>query len=324
MKRLLSLLAIFAVLPASACQAFQTVAITGGQSTATLFEDDLATVGLVISGFSDDVSETSDGTGSFALNDRDDPARPTTFEYTPSGDMGLFPVSGRGEHTGSVLFAPNPLGINSIGNFSIGYDASRESDLNSGFFIESTTGLQGILFDILSGSDSIISTESQISVEGRLGISPELNAILPVSFDVTGVAVGTWSFNGTATGLAGDLNNDDLVDCGDIDQYIGNLDVTTAENRSDLDLNADENIDSSDVEFLIMNLVVTDNGQTGTFLGDLNCDGQVNVLGDALTLVVSLGESVTSYRDGDIDLDGSVTVLGDALSLVLNLGRSNN
>ena len=59
------------------------------------------------------------------------------------------------------------------------------------------------------------------------------------------------------------------------------------------------------------------------FLGDLNLDGTVDVLGDAFILIGSLGSSVLSYAQGDIDLNGTVDVLGDAFILIGNLGRTN-
>ena len=122
--------------------------------------------------------------------------------------------------------------------------------------------------------------------------------------------------------LLGDFNDDLVVDCADIDEYIGNLDSDAAA-RPELDLVADGTINLADVEVLVTTLVVTSNSQTGTFLGDLNCDGSVSVLGDAFTLVGNLGASVSSYSEGDINLDGTVTVLGDAFTLVGNLGMSN-
>ena len=82
-------------------------------------------------------------------------------------------------------------------------------------------------------------------------------------------------------------------------------------------------INFADVEVLVENFVMTSNGQVGTFLGDFNCDGEVDVLGDAFILVNSLGSSVMSYSDGDVNLDGTVDVLSDALVLVGNLGSTN-
>jgi len=57
--------------------------------------------------------------------------------------------------------------------------------------------------------------------------------------------------------------------------------------------------------------------------GDANLDGQVDVLGDALALVGSLGTTGgATFAQGDFNGDGNVTVLGDAIILVGNLGTS--
>ena len=122
---------------------------------------------------------------------------------------------------------------------------------------------------------------------------------------------------------AGDLNGDGVVDCDDIDEFVGNLGSAPTGALAGFDLDTDGDIDDDDVLFLVTNLVVTSNGVTGTFLGDLNCDGLVDVLGDAFVLVGSLNNSVNSYALGDIDLNGSVDVLGDAFVLIGNLGMSN-
>ena len=90
-----------------------------------------------------------------------------------------------------------------------------------------------------------------------------------------------------------------------------------------MDIDSDGTLTQADVDTHVTTLIETTNGVTGTFLGDLNCDGQVSVLGDAFALVGSLGQSVSSYSDGDLNFDGEVTVLGDAFILVGNLGSSN-
>ena len=90
-----------------------------------------------------------------------------------------------------------------------------------------------------------------------------------------------------------------------------------------MDFDLDDTISEADADEVIRTLVVTSNGATGTFPGDLNCDGTVNVLGDAFALVGSLGSMVMSYAEGDINFDGNVNVLGDAFILVGNLGMSN-
>ena len=84
-----------------------------------------------------------------------------------------------------------------------------------------------------------------------------------------------------------------------------------------------QTLTGSDADMVIAQSVTTSNGVTGTFLGDVNCDGSVNVLGDAFALVGSLGGSATMYSQGDLDFNGSVDVLGDAFILVGNLGMSN-
>jgi len=130
--------------------------------------------------------------------------------------------------------------------------------------------------------------------------------------------------NGPANDLAGDVNGDGVVDCDDANDYVGNLGEEAIGSLSVLDLNTDDMITLADAEMLINQLVVAGNGATGTIIGDINCDGTVNVLGDALVLVTSLGASGTVYTDGDLNFSGNVDVLGDALILVINLGKTNN
>ena len=143
-----------------------------------------------------------------------------------------------------------------------------------------------------------------------------------VGFWVDNIVVATdLTVEGTPP-LLGDFNGDLVVDCADIDEYIGNLDSDAAA-RPELDLVADGTIDSADFEFLVEELVETTNGQVGTFLGDFDCNGTVDVLGDAFILVGSLGQPTASYSAGDITLNGTVDVLGDAFVLVGNLGSTN-
>lgn len=125
------------------------------------------------------------------------------------------------------------------------------------------------------------------------------------------------------TALPGDFEPDGDVDVDDIDFYFGNIGSAADGELAQLDFDGDGQVTFADAQFHIENLVQTSNGETGTFLGDLNLDGEVNVLGDAFVLVANLGNPATSYGQGDINLDGEVNVLGDAFSLVGNLGNSN-
>ena len=126
-----------------------------------------------------------------------------------------------------------------------------------------------------------------------------------------------------SAGLVGDFDGDNDVDIDDIDFYVGNIGSQAAGELALLDFNGDGQITIADVQTHIETHVQTSNGQTGTFFGDFNLDGSVNVLSDAFTLVGNLGNSVSSYADGDANLDGTVDVLGDAFILIGNLGSNN-
>jgi hypothetical protein len=123
----------------------------------------------------------------------------------------------------------------------------------------------------------------------------------------------------------GDFDFDDDVDLTDLDEYNGNIGASIASNPelAALDLNNDGTVDSDDLAQHYSDLVQTSNGGVGTFAGDTNLDGQVDVLTDAATLVENLGNLSSSWSQGDFDANGIVTVLADASALVNNLGQSN-
>ena len=141
-------------------------------------------------------------------------------------------------------------------------------------------------------------------------------------FEGSGIFYDNLSFVDAASAPVGDFDVDGDVDCDDLDSYIGNL-GSPASGLEQLDLNGDNMITIADANLHITTLIETTNDQVGTFPGDLNCDGTVNVLGDAFALVANLGSNVSSYSEGDINFDGTVNVLGDAFVLVANLGMSN-
>ena len=125
-------------------------------------------------------------------------------------------------------------------------------------------------------------------------------------------------------GIVGDFDIDGDVDIDDIDFYAGKIGSTASGELTLLDLDGDGQITQNDRRIHIETYAFTSNGQTGTFIGDLNLDGNVDVINDAFTLISNLGSSVDSYSDGDTDLDGTVSVIEDAFSLISNLGNSNN
>ena len=166
----------------------------------------------------------------------------------------------------------------------------------------------GQTFDIIT-ADSVTGTFSNI-------IAPE-DMDIQVVYSSSGVSLQV------SAGLVGDFDGDNDVDIDDIDFYLGNIGSQADGELALLDFNGDGQITIADVQTHIETHVQTSNGQTGTFFGDFNLDGTVNVLGDAFTLVGSLGNSVSSYASGDANLDGTVDVLGDAFIVVGNLGRTN-
>ncbi|MDA8563219.1 hypothetical protein N9L06_02080 [Mariniblastus sp.] len=146
---------------------------------------------------------------------------------------------------------------------------------------------------------------------------------------------------------AGDFDADCVVDLLDLDDYNNFIndddDAATPEVSvisglpaagilAALDLTGDGTVDETDFVLHYETMVETSNGQVGTFAGDANLDGTVDVLGDAFILVSNLGlqgqddegdDLVTSWDQGDFNADRVVNVLGDAFLLVANLGNTN-
>ena len=127
------------------------------------------------------------------------------------------------------------------------------------------------------------------------------------------------------TSILGDFDQDDDVDVDDIDFYIGNLDTEATGELAQLDLVEDGTITIADLNFHITTLAETSNGVQGAPIGDLDLNGQVDVLGDAFALIANLGSNgEISYGLGNINGDLMVDVLGDAFLLIANLGESND
>jgi len=123
--------------------------------------------------------------------------------------------------------------------------------------------------------------------------------------------------------LPGDNDADFDADLADLDQYIGNIGADGTGALLLLDLDEDGIVGANDFMQHYTDLVETSNGGRGTFAGDANLSGNVDVLGDALILVTNLGSASSSWSEGDFNGDGTINVLGDALLLVGNLGRNN-
>jgi hypothetical protein len=164
-----------------------SVFVIGGQTSVALDFETLSSVGLEFSGISPDVivPGSLDGSVAFGINARDaaSPLRPTTFTYDPADFLGSF--AGSIEHAGSVFFNDGAL---EVGNFSIGFDASRATGDAIGFFVESTVGLSAILFDIAAPSQ-LSATSTDLTIGAALLVSPELAGVLG-NEQLTGATVG--------------------------------------------------------------------------------------------------------------------------------------
>jgi hypothetical protein len=117
----------------------------------------------------------------------------TDFKYR-SGS--LVPVSGVIRHSGTVSFA-NGL---TVGDFDIGFDASRAKGAASGFFVRNTVGaLAGaVLFDVAAPS-SVGATVNTLNIgRANLLVSPELAGVLG-NTALTGAVVGAARIDGLST-----------------------------------------------------------------------------------------------------------------------------
>lgn len=172
--------------------------VTGGQTSVLFDIDALSDFGLDVSGVSQAVMTPGDlGPDSVAFEITEQ----STFFYEPF-DFTSF--GGTIEHRGLVYFDQQFA----YGDFSIGFDPARVSDVNSGFFLESTTEgfllLSGILFDIEVPS-AVDAQLTSLTIEANLLISPELadfwNRPNMVGMDV-GDALITATTDSTGSSLA--------------------------------------------------------------------------------------------------------------------------
>ena len=132
---------------------------------------------------------------------------------------------------------------------------------------------------------------------------------------------------------AGDFDFDGDVDLEDLDRYNGPIvdgdgvaGTEAALGRFErMDLDGSGFVDLPDLVMHYTDFVETSNGQVGTFAGDADLNGTVDVLGDAFILVGNLGADggVNSWSQGDFNADEIADVLGDAFLLIGQLGNSN-
>ncbi len=112
-----------------------------------------------------------------------------------------FPVLGQINHSGTVGFNNDAI---VVGNFAIGFDATRINANNSGYYVADTVGGLGVLFDI--GSPQLAVGNGNLTIASSdLLVSPEFAAVLLSSnlsnADLTGADVGDASIDATVARL---------------------------------------------------------------------------------------------------------------------------
>ncbi len=173
--------------------------VVGGQTSVLLDTAALsAAASLNLSSVSSDViapGELGASSVAFGINSRSASSLPTTFSYA----AGLGSFSGTIEHTGSVFFNSDTV---EVGNFTIGFDGDRIGGDRSGFFVQSTTGIAAILFDVATPS-FLSATDSGLVIEADLLVSAEFGQFLLdnqlSSTNLAGVDVGDARVNAVPT-----------------------------------------------------------------------------------------------------------------------------
>ncbi len=126
-----------------------------------------------------------------------------SFETEP-----FTPVDGTIEHSGTVTLNLNDADV-TVGDFSIGFNASRVSNTASGFFVSDTTedalDLE-ILFDI-SASPNVTTDEGLTISEADLLVAPELADALGSSI-LTGADIGDTRIDASTGNINEDIDSD--------------------------------------------------------------------------------------------------------------------
>ncbi len=178
MKRSVHLLSMTVLSILLAPGAAHAVDVVGGQTNVALDTATLSSAaGLDLSSVSPDVISpgTLSGSVAFAINARNAPVNPTSFSYDPADFFDTF--TGTIGHEGSVFFNSDTV---EVGDFVIAFDEDRTGTLSgtaSGLYVESTTGVTAILFDVQNPSSVLVSPTS-LGIEANLLVSPEFAAFL--------------------------------------------------------------------------------------------------------------------------------------------------
>lgn len=149
-----------------------------------------------------------------------------------------------------------------------------------------------------------------------------LGSVIASNDRVDAVGELTW-LGEVAVDCFGDVDGDFDTDTDDFSRFADVLGESALFHHC-FEMDGDGVITLADHDALITTWANVSSGINGTFIGDLNLDGSVDVLSDAFTLVSNLGQEGTfGYADGDLNADNRVDVLGDGFRLIENLGKSH-
>jgi hypothetical protein len=148
-----------------------TIQVEGGQTSVLFGNGALAALGLEITSVTPNVpGDLGPNSVAFGINPRNaiGDALDTTFVYDSPN---FAPFSGAIEHSGRVQFNGNI----EVGDFTIRAAEGRPAGTSS-FVVESTFGLNAILFDI--ANPIIEAFDNSLVIAADLFVSPELAAVL--------------------------------------------------------------------------------------------------------------------------------------------------
>ena len=306
--------------------------LTSSAQAQLILDDVLSEATFTALGVSD--TSTTSGTVDLLLSPGTSPfstAQITGLNLTLDEDLRLsffLGLAALESDAGSIqiqMVSPGPAGSVTGGTFSqLGNTLAASGQVD----LEDPLGLAGgsVSFDLSAAGNQVVDFNSisitelggMVTIDANYSFTAAANG---VDLTVDGRIVASGPV--TSAPVTGDLNLDGVVNCVDLDGYVGNIGTAAAGALAALDIDGNGTLDAADANTHITTLIETSNGVVGTFPGDLNCDGSVDVLIDAFALVGSLGGFATSYAQGDINFDGAVDVLGDAFILVGNLGNTN-
>ncbi|MBH8555257.1 hypothetical protein I8751_23490 [Nostocaceae cyanobacterium CENA357] len=152
---------------------------SGVTSVAEDHEEILRSLGLNLTDMNN-TAETIPNEFAFGFNIASD----TNFTFSDVG--GFSQPSGTIKHTGTITFN-NQL---TVGNFSVGFAATRAINNASGFFLEDTVSLNTILFDLSAPGTLNFDGKNLTLANVQLLFSPEFANILGNS-SLTGEFAGT-------------------------------------------------------------------------------------------------------------------------------------